>query len=207
MHRLFIVNSWGWFAAGTTTMLEIIIQGRGGQGAQTAGTLLAKAFFSEGKYVQSFATYGGARRGTPVSSFIRIDDRPIRLRCDIEHPHAILCFDASLLQGKLLDCATADTLIVVNSTKPADQYRSLGDFHIFPIDGLSIARDCGLGRIVNSTLLGALACALQAPDIGTMQKTISAAMADKTAGNIRACLGGFDHAREIIQRESIGVSA
>ncbi|HJP35196.1 MAG TPA: 2-oxoacid:acceptor oxidoreductase family protein, partial [Gammaproteobacteria bacterium] len=54
-------------------MLEIIIHGRGGQGAQTAGNLLAMAFFAEGKFIQSFATYGGARRGTPVSSFIRID--------------------------------------------------------------------------------------------------------------------------------------
>ena len=59
-------------------MLQIIIQGRGGQGAQTAGSLLAMAFFAEGRQVQSFASYGGARRGTPVSSFIRVDDKPMR---------------------------------------------------------------------------------------------------------------------------------
>ena len=86
-------------------MLQIIIQGRGGQGAQTAGTLLAMAFFAEGREVQSFASYGGARRGTPVSSFIRVDDRPIRVRCDIERADAILCFDASLLEGGLLATA------------------------------------------------------------------------------------------------------
>ena len=45
-------------------MLQIVIQGRGGQGAQTAGNLLARAFFAEGRQVQAFATYGGARRGT-----------------------------------------------------------------------------------------------------------------------------------------------
>ena len=49
-------------------MLQIMIQGRGGQGAQTAGNLLAMAFFDAGKQVQCFASYGGARRGTPVSS-------------------------------------------------------------------------------------------------------------------------------------------
>src|SRR3972149_5535456 len=65
-------------------MLQIVIHGRGGQGAQLAGNLLAMAFFAEGRQVQTFATYGGARRGTPVSSSIRVDDRPIRLRCDIE---------------------------------------------------------------------------------------------------------------------------
>ena len=74
------------------------------------------AFFAEGREVQSFATYGGARRGTPVSSFIRVDDRPIRVRCDIEQADALLCFDASLLEGQLArDGRGPDTLIVVNS--------------------------------------------------------------------------------------------
>ena len=108
-------------------MLQIIIQGRGGQGAQTAGSLLAKAFFAEGREVQSFASYGGARRGTPVSSFIRVDDRPIRVRCDIEQADAILCFDASLLAGRLLATARADTLIVVNSSRrPLSSPRGFG---------------------------------------------------------------------------------
>jgi len=83
-------------------MLQIIIQGRGGQGAQTAGNLLARACFNEGRQVQAFASYGGACRGTPVSSFLRVDDQPVRLRCDIERADAILCFDATLLQGALL---------------------------------------------------------------------------------------------------------
>ena len=100
-------------------MLQIIIQGRGGQGAQTAGNLLAMAFFAAGRQVQCFASYGGARRGTPVSSYLRVDDRPVRLRCDIERADAILCFDASLLEGRLLATAHAGTLIVVNSAHAA----------------------------------------------------------------------------------------
>ena len=104
-------------------MLQIIIQGRGGQGAQTAGNLLAQAFFAAGRQVQAFASYGGARRGTPVSSYLRVDDQPVRLRCDIERADAILCFDASLLQGKLLASADSRTLIVVNSARSVDQFR------------------------------------------------------------------------------------
>ena len=87
-------------------MLQIVIQGRGGQGAQTAGNLLAAAFFAAGRQVQCFASYGGARRGTPVSSYLRVDDRPIRVRCDIERADAILCFDATLL-ARALRAATA----------------------------------------------------------------------------------------------------
>ena len=52
---------------GDSSVLQIIIQGRGGQGAQTAGNLLAMAFFAEGRQVQCFASYGGARRGTQGS--------------------------------------------------------------------------------------------------------------------------------------------
>ena len=69
-------------------MLQIIIQGRGGQGAQTAGNLLASAFHAQGRHIQGFASYGGARRGTPVTSYIRVDDRPVRVRCDIERADA-----------------------------------------------------------------------------------------------------------------------
>src|ERR1019366_8881181 len=73
-------------AEGDQPLLQIIIQGRGGQGAQTAGTLLAMAFFAEGRQVQSFASYGGARRGTPVSSFIRVDNRPSHFSMTVSPP-------------------------------------------------------------------------------------------------------------------------
>jgi pyruvate ferredoxin oxidoreductase gamma subunit len=173
-------------------LLQIIIQGRGGQGAQTAGNLLALAFFAEGRQVQSFASYGGARRGTPVSSFIRVDDRPIRVRCDIEQADAILCFDASLLEARLLATARPDTLIVVNSSRTAEQFaETLPGYRIIAVDGISISRRRGLGRIVNSALLGALARAIQAPKLDVLTR----ALADETPKlhdeNIAACEDGY----------------
>ena len=154
-------------------MLEIIIQGRGGQGAQTAGNLLAMAFFAEGKYVQAFATYGGARRGTPVSSFIRLDDKPIRRRCNIEHPDATLCFDDSLLNGSLLKGADDNTMIVVNTSVTAEKFKSFENYQIYPVDGNSISQNNGLGRFVNSALLGAFTAVLKIPEIDSMRQTIS----------------------------------
>lgn len=177
-------------------MLQIIVQGRGGQGAQTAGNLLATAFYREGRHLQCFATYGGARRGTPVSSFIRVDDRPIRLRCDIEQADAILCFDSSLLKAGLLDRTTKDTLIVVNAGRAPD---GLDDFRILPIDGSAIARKHGLGRIVNSSLLGAFICALKAPSIDVMQQTIAEAAPTRKAENVRACLEAYDRTRQLME--------
>ena len=154
-------------------MLEIIIQGRGGQGAQTAGNLLAGAFHAQGLHVQCFASYGGARRGTPVNSYIRADQRPVRVRCDIERADAILCFDSSLLEGRLLAAADDNTLIVVNSARSAAEFaQALPGKRVIPIDALAISRQQGLGRIVNSALLGALARVIQAPTLEILSRAL-----------------------------------
>jgi pyruvate ferredoxin oxidoreductase gamma subunit len=177
---------------GTRALLQIIIQGRGGQGAQTAGNLLAAAFFAEGRQVQSFASYGGARRGTPVSSFIRVDTRLIRVRCDIEQADAILCFDASLLEARLLAAARADTLIVVNSSKTPHEYvEELPGYRVIPVDGLAISRRHGLGRIVNSALVGALARAIDAPKLDVLKRVLSDEAPKLHDENIAACEEGY----------------
>jgi pyruvate ferredoxin oxidoreductase gamma subunit len=173
-------------------VLEFIIQGRGGQGAQTAGNLLASAFFADGRQVQCFASYGGARRGTPVSSYLRVDDRPVRLRCDIERADAILCFDASLLEGRLLATAHEGTLLVVNSAQTGEHFsRLLPGYRVIPVDGLAIARRNGLGRIVNSALLGAFARAVSAPALDTLERTLSEQVPKLRDENIAACAEGF----------------
>jgi len=183
-------------------MLEIIIQGRGGQGAQTAGNLLALAYFEEGEEVQSFASYGGARRGTPVTSMIRVDDKPIRLRCDIEKPGAILCFDKTLLAAGLLDKADPNTLVMVNASGTPQDYADLGDCRIFPIDAVAISQEHGLGRIVNSALLGAFCCLLGAPGVDTLSATIGTSAPVKPDENVAACRAGFELASsQIVQGE------
>ena len=184
-------------------MLQIIVQGRGGQGAQTAGNLLAMAFFAEGRQVQCFASYGGARRGTPVSSYLRVDDRPVRLRCDIERADAILCFDATLLEGKLLASAHAGTLVVVNSGHDAAHFAQvLPGYRVIPVDGLAIARRHGLGRIVNSALLGALARAIGEPTLPVLETTLTERSPKLHDENIAACEAGW-HAADALLREKL----
>ena len=173
-------------------MLQIIIQGRGGQGAQTAGQWLAAAYFAAGREVQCFATYGGARRGTPVSAFIRVDERPVRVRCDIERADAILCFDASLLGGALLATAGAHTLIVVNSARGAAEFaRHTPGYRVIPVDGLAISQRRGLGRIVNSALLGGFARAVGEPALPVLEATLAARSPKLHAENIAACEDGW----------------
>lgn len=172
-------------------MLEILILGRGGQGAQTAGHLLAQAFFAEGHYVQTFATYGGARRGTPVSSSIRVDADPIRLRCDIERADAILCFDDSLLDENLLQRADGETRILVNSRQSRETFAAMGDYRISPIDAIGVARNNDMGKVVNSALLGAFVAVLDQLDIETMCQVVEASAPVKRNENVAASREGY----------------
>jgi len=159
------------------------------------------AFFAEGREVQCFATYGGARRGTPVSSFIRVDERPIRVRCDIEQADALLCFDASLLGGKFLATARPGSLIVVNSHRSRAEFAlDFPGYRVLPVDGLAIAQRNGLGRIVNSALLGAFARALEAPALDTLSRIIGEAAPKSGQENAQACLDGYRAVGEQLQR-------
>ena len=181
-------------------MLQIIVNGRGGQGAQTAGNLLASAFFAEGREVQTFASYGGARRGTPVSSYLRVDDRPVRLRCDIERADAILCFDASLLGPSLLACADAHTRIVVNSSRPAGEFAPIAPGRlVLPVDALGLARRHGLGRIVNSALVGALARTVGGITLPVLHEAIAAGSPRLAEANVAACDDGWHAAERLLE--------
>lgn len=79
-----------------TNMIEIRFHGRGGQGAVTAGEILADAAFREGKWSQKIPVYGNERRGAPVMAFTRIDDKKITLNCGIEQPNCIIVLDQVL---------------------------------------------------------------------------------------------------------------
>ena len=53
-------------------MIEVRLHGRGGQGTVTSAELVALAAIEEGKYAQSFPSFGPERRGAPVQAFLRI---------------------------------------------------------------------------------------------------------------------------------------
>ncbi len=177
--------------------MQFIIQGRGGQGAQMAGNILAEMFFQEGRHVLAYATYGGARRGTPVTSSLRVDDKPIRMRCNIENPDAIVCFDPSLITGgDLLKLASEKTLVLINSSRPAAEFAHLGAFRIVAVDATDIARNNQLGRIVNTTLVGALLGLMNYRDVDLMQRIIGETSPVKVANNVAACMDGYRIGKE-----------
>src|SRR5512136_1573053 len=79
------------------TMYEIRIHSRGGQGGVTAARLLALAAIHDGKYATAAPFYGAERRGAPIVSFVRIDDKPIRVYSQIKKPDMVIVLDASVM--------------------------------------------------------------------------------------------------------------
>lgn len=139
-------------------MVQIRIHGRGGQGAVSAAQILASAFFKEGKYIQSFSSFGGERRGVPVVGFVRADDRRIRLRCEISSPDQVVCLDSSLIHevGATLGLRP-DGLLLVNSDRGPEEFGLNPSLKVFTVNAEEIAWRYHLGGIVNTAILGAYA--------------------------------------------------
>ncbi len=139
-------------------MKEIRIHGRGGQGSVTAAELLAVAAFEDGKYSQAFPAFGVERRGAPVMAFVRLNDKPIRLRSQIYEPDYVIVQDATLVD--VVDVARgakSDGIILINTEKSPESFKIETKASIKTLDATKLAMDF-IGRpIVNTTLIGAFA--------------------------------------------------
>lgn len=120
------------------------------------GQIIAQAFFAAGRYVQTFATYGGERRGAPVTAFVRVAAEPITRRCDVQHPSLVMLFDPTFLEdGTGLAGLRPGATVIANTVQPPHALQHYGPYRFATLDALAIARRHGLGRIVNTAMLGA----------------------------------------------------
>lgn len=144
-------------------MRELRIHGRGGQGAVIASKVLAAALFREGRWVQSFPAFGVERRGAPVMAFLRVDDSPILLRCEVAAPDELIILDPTLIEAVDVTAGLkAGGRILINSDRAPAAYRELSSrFLVATVDAARIAASHRIGSrtqpIVNTAILGAFA--------------------------------------------------
>jgi len=142
---------------------ELRFHGRGGQGTVVASKVLADALFREGREVQSFPAFGVERRGAPVTAFLRVDDQPIRLRCEITEPDDLIVLDSTLVDAVDVTAGLRPGgWVLINSHRPPEDYTALTDrYRVATVDASRIATRHGLGSktqpIVNTAILGACA--------------------------------------------------
>ena len=186
-------------------MLELRFHSRGGQGGVVAGKLLSVAVFKEGRYVQAFPTFGVERRAAPVMAFVRIDDKPIRIRTQIYNPDHIIILDQSLLQ--MLDVTQGlkeGGTILINSEKPPEAFEFSDRFPVVTIDASTIAVRNGLGSvtqpIVNTSILGAIAKVLKIVKIESVVSAIIEEVPAKAEANAKAAQEAYEEASEQVSK-------
>lgn len=139
-------------------MYEVRIHSRGGQGGVCAARLLADAAFRGGKYATASPFYGAERRGAPVVSFVRIDERPIRIYSQIRHPDMVVVLDRSIMETiDIFQGLKKGGKVVLNSAHliAIEGYQT----HCVDLTGIAIGRTLMVAGspVVNTPLLGALA--------------------------------------------------
>ena len=178
-------------------MIEVRIHGRGGQGAVIASKVLADAVFREGRYVQSFPSFGVERRGAPVTAFTRIDERPVRLRCQIYNPDHVMVLDPSLMQVVDVTAGLKDGgWVLINSGQPPSAFGLPPRFRVATVDANTIAVKYRLGPrntpIVNTAILGAFARITGIVSLDAVANAVYAAVPSKREDNVAATREAFE---------------
>jgi len=184
---------------GTPLYLELRFHGRGGQGAVTAATILARAALLEGKWAQAIPNFGAERRGAPVEVYARVSDAPIQVHSSVERPDVVVVLDYELL--KMVDVTRGlkeGGTVVINSpvnTSPIQGYKT------YCVDATKIAKELGLvvsgWPTVNTAMLGALSKATNVVSVESITKAISEYFTSPALAkaNSEAALKSFNEVR------------
>ncbi len=185
-------------------LTEVRWHGRGGQGAKTAGYILAVAAAEDGWNIQAFPEYGAERRGAPMRSYVRISDGPIRLRSGIRNPDVVIVLDDSLLASEnVTDGMKPGGVLIVNSSRSVDEVRSQignADVKLFVVDANKVAMET-IGRpIPNTVMLGALSRATGLVKMDAVKRAIDVRLGGKLSkAAVEANYAAVERAYEEVQ--------
>jgi len=185
------------------SMLELVWYGRGGQGAWTASNILAQAALKEGKYAQSFPTFGPERMGAPVMAFTRISDEPIELHCNIYEPDVVVVLDDSLLQSlNVTEGLKSEGKVIINSKEdPRNIIKMLrisGRQTVYTTPATEIALEI-LGRpITNTAMIGGLLRAVEVVSLDSVKEVLRERFSAKVAElNIKVVERAYSETRGV----------
>jgi len=184
------------------SLVSIRLEAIGGQGAHSAGAILAETAVIQQNYAGNhFSSFGSEKRGSPVKSFVRFSTNktPVRSVSFIEKPDLLAVFHLSLIEShpEVLQGVHEDSDLVINTKlKPRDIKLPLGikPKRIWTVDATQIAslNKCGL----NAVMLGAMVTAVRELDkdslVETMNKFFSHLSEDVRHRNIKGLDAGFD---------------
>ncbi|MDP8216170.1 MAG: 2-oxoacid:acceptor oxidoreductase family protein [Candidatus Kaelpia imicola] len=174
-------------------MKEVTVYARAGQGAITTTVILGNAYFKQQKFAYAFPHFGAARMGAPMNAFIRVDDKPIRVRSRVYEPDYALIIDATLINSQDIFAGVRESgLVIVNSEK---EYSSDRDLKIFSLPANNIALEI-IGRpLGNTAILGAYAALSGELEIENIKRAVSERFKGEIGQkNAEAAQRGYDFA-------------
>jgi len=173
-------------------MIQIKFLGKGGQGVVVASEILARACFEENLYPQCFSLYGGERRGATVAAFVRVDQKKIYLKCDIDRPNHLILLDKSLFNEKEVAGQVdpgGSLLLNLEKDFPLNKFDA---FKVGRIDAVEISTKNGLGAIVNTAILGAYVRLTNLINLDTLLKVISQTVPTAADQNVMAAKEAYE---------------
>jgi pyruvate ferredoxin oxidoreductase gamma subunit len=162
-------------------MIEILWNGRGGQGAFTAAKILGAAWAlkDERNFALAFPAFGPERRGVPVRAFTKLDVRPINNRGEIKMCDFIIYLDDTLFNESVLSGLKEDGKVIINTVK------RYADRRIVAVDVGHIAFGILKRPIVNTAMLGVFAAVSPCVTLPEIEHAITETMPkESAAGNI-----------------------
>lgn len=166
-------------------MIEVVVKGRGGQGAKTAVEVLARAANHEDKFFLAYPEFGPERSGTPINAYFKLNDTLVRSRSPIKSPDIILVLDTSL--DKFASGIKKKGMIIVNSV---DEKK----YHF--VDAEKIAKEIVGRSLPNIIMLGALVKITKILKKESVEKAIKDSFKGKIADmNLKCFDEGFKNAK------------
>ena len=160
-------------------MFQVRIHGRGGQGVVSASQMMSVAAFYQGRYSQSFPSFGSERMGAPVTAFVRIDDREIELREPVLDPDLLIVQDPTLFNAiDVFSGLKEDGYVIINSSQSVeelgieDALRRLPAGHVVTVPATELALKHLRRPTPNTVLLGAFAAISDLLEMDGVEKAI-----------------------------------
>jgi len=165
------------------TLLEIVVNGRGGQGAVTAAQIIAEAAMLSGNFqdVSSFPAFGTERRGAPVQAYTRLAaGEKIFTRAMITSPDIIIVLDRTIFSKEQVNQLKPNGIIIINSSKSpeeiVEQYKITQKCSIATADVSKICFQHNILidnlPILNTPILGVLSKVLKEIPLKVMKEAI-----------------------------------
>ena len=160
-------------------MFQVRIHGRGGQGVVSASEMMSVAAFHQGRYSQSFPSFGSERMGAPVVAFVRIDDKEIELREPVLEPDLLIVQDPTLFNAvDVFSGLKPDGTVLINSSKSVeelgidDAVGHLPEGHVITVPATELALKHLKRPTPNTVLLGAFAAVSDLIEMDGVEKAL-----------------------------------